>query len=198
MSTRMKKTIKSNHRIEHRRSQEREKNKPRRKTSRRRLDQAQLKALLAMYSNPRFTTAEIANRFGVLKGSVTYAAKRAGLLLRKRGCRRHPAPSPATQAILLDAWIDTYENVASRHGVTKQRIAIIVARWKHWALAQFGPREIRTPKLLVCEQNHCPRDPFATGPHVISFRIPESVFVVLKKRSATECPTRRLTQPPAR
>ncbi len=175
-------------RIEHPRKQEREKNKNQRKTPRRKLDDSQLKALLRMYSDPRFTTAEIAYRFGVVKGSVTHAARRAGLSLRKRGSRRQTAPSPATQAILLEAWTDTYENVANRCGVTKQRIAKIVGRWRNWALTQFGPREITTPKQLVCERKPFQRDPFAAGPHVISFRIPDSVFRVLKERSAKHDP----------
>src|SRR5260370_3518863 len=107
----MTNSVQRNNRIEHRRLQEREKNKPLRKTSRRKLNQAQLKALLAMYSDPHHTTAEIAHRFGVVKGSVTYAAKRDGLSLRKRGCRRQPVPSPPTQAIHLDASTVTHENV---------------------------------------------------------------------------------------
>jgi hypothetical protein len=180
--------VQQNNRSEHRKCPQGEKNHMSQKSRRRKLDQTQLRALLGMYSDSDYTTAEIARRFGVSEASVTHAAKGAGVLLRGRGSKRQKVPPPPVQAILLEAWTDKYENVAIRSGVTKQRIAKIVGRWRNWALAQFGPRESCARNQRVRKSEPSQPDPFAAGPHVISFRIPGLVFTALRERSAKQCP----------
>lgn len=168
--------------IEHRQNKKCEKKLARSRDPRFKLSTAETETLLAMYSDPTYTSSEVARRFGVCEASVTNAAKRAGLPLRERGRWRQAAPPIAIQDILLEAWTTTYESAASRCGVTKQYVGKLVDRWRNWALSQFGPRLVHVPKKPAPPRKPAPISPRAPSLHVVSFRVPTSVFGLLKQR----------------
>lgn len=73
--------------------------------------------------------------------------------------------------ILLEAWTSTYSAAGVRFDLSKQRIGHLAKRWKAWAVAQFGPRNIK-PGEIDEKQEQQPADP--VKPHVISFRVTDS------------------------
>ena len=137
-----------------------------------------------MYSDSTYTTSEIARRFGVCMASITNAAKRAGLPLRKRGRWPQAAPPLGVQEILLEAWTNTYDVAATHFGLTKQRVAKIVDRWRDWATSQFGPRQLHAPKPTPSTHQAQPAPKREPSPHVVSFRVPTPVFEQLTEWSA--------------
>jgi transposase-like protein len=147
-----------------------------------RLREAKRDAILRMYLDQRNTISRIARRFEVSNASVTNAAKRAGLTLRIRGRRRQTCPPPEIQEMLLEAWTASYENVARRFGLTRQRVGQVVKRWRDWALTEFGQRALKTP-VKTHEPEKRRR---VASPHVISFRVPNAVFSLLLARSVQE------------
>jgi transposase len=146
------------------------------KGPRRKLTDAEIETVLAMYREGEKTTAEIAEGYGIHPSIVTYMAKRAGLSLRGRGGRPRVEPSAKVQEILLEAWTTTYAEAAVRFNVSKQRVGQLVKRWHAWAVAQFGPREIK-PQDVQVEQVPCPANP--VRPHVITFRVTDSELAKL-------------------
>lgn len=136
------------------------------------LSRANEKYLVALYEQGQTTTHQIAARFGVSASYVTNAAKRAGLTLRHRGRRPSIEPSTDVQLMLLEAWTTRYVETAARFGTSKQNIARLVKRWKPWATAEFGPRNIGSEKS-GCKSAKERARPEARR-HVICFRISDS------------------------
>src|SRR6266487_5374654 len=104
MVRQMKYSVQTHPRIERHGTRDDEHNLRPEKGRRRRLSKAEVESLLATYKKGGTTTAEIAGCYGVHPSFVTYLAKRGGVPLRGRGRRPHAEPSPAVQAILLEAW----------------------------------------------------------------------------------------------
>lgn len=184
----MKTSVHNHKNIEHLQSNKREKKLSRVTGARFKLCEAETKEMLAMYSDSSYTTSEIARRFGVCPASITNAAKHAGLPLRMRGRWPQGAPPSGVQDILLEAWTNTYDTVASRFGLTKQRIAKIVDRWREWATNQLGPRQVQAPKPAASAPMVQPTRTSETSVHVISFRVPTSVFNQLAQKNAITPP----------
>jgi transposase len=153
-----------------------------RKGPRRKLTDAEIETVLAMYREGEKTTAEIAGGYGIHPSVVTYMAKRAGLSLRGRGGRPRVEPSAKAQEILLEAWTTTYAEAAARFEISKQRVGQVVNRWHAWAVAQFGERKIK-PDEVQEEQAPCPVVPIR--PHVITFRATDSELAKLLAEGGT-------------
>lgn len=156
----------------------------------RRPTNAELEALLVMYRTSPNTTAEIAARFGLTASSVTNAAKQAGLRLRHRGRKPLSSPSPASEEILREAWCDTYANVGRRHRLSRQRVGQVVGKWHDWAVMQFGPRKFNSGQRLL-KSEPIRKSPRPVQPHVISFRVTDSVFAEILRYHPDDKQTRK-------
>ncbi len=179
----MKNSVRFNPENKHQKGISCEKNPANRKGKRRVLTKPELEHLLLMYHTRTKTTSEIAACFGVAASSVTIAAKRAGLPLRERGRKPETSPSPATQKIIREAWQHTYESVARRHGLSKQRVGQVVCRWRDWAVLHFGSRKTKLEKSLR-KPEPIQKSPRRLRPHVISFRVSESTLAEILQNRA--------------
>ena len=91
------------------------------------------------YADPTRKTKDIASKYGVSPSTLTVWARKAGIPLRGRGRDRSEEPDARTRAILEAAASLKQEEVATRFGITKQRISKIVKRWKGWERPSVAP-----------------------------------------------------------
>ena len=110
------------------------------------------------------TTREIASRHGISQSTLTARAKRAGLPLRKRGRWQLLEPTANQKEILRLARTQTYAEVGSRFGLSKQRVSQLVRRWSDWK----GPNGSELRKN--CRQK----------PVVVSFRLDDASYKHLR------------------
>lgn len=110
------------------------------------------------------TTKEIARRHGISASALTARAKKAGLPLRKRGRWQLLEPTAKQKEILRLARTQTYAEVGSRFGLSKQRVSQLVRRWSDWK----GPNGSEPRKS--CRQK----------PVVVSFRLDDASYKHLR------------------
>ncbi len=87
------------------------------------------------YQHSPLTTGAIAAEFGISTATLTCWAKKSRIVLRSRGRRKLPAPSPLHRLVLDGVQTDTYASVGARFGFSKQRVHAIVRRWQHVLLS---------------------------------------------------------------
>src|SRR4051812_41622740 len=95
-------------------------------------DLTQSRALAEYVNEPTKPVREIADKYGVSKGTLTVWAKNAGFKLRGRGRDKQTEPNMRTRKILERAAVATQEQAGKKFGVTKQRVSKLMRRWKHW------------------------------------------------------------------
>ena len=111
------------------------------------------------------TTKEIARRHGISASALTARAKKAGLPLRKRGRWQLLEPTAKQKQILRLVRTQTYAEVGSKFGMSKQRVSHVVRRWSGWTQPKGrGARENRRRK-----------------PYVVSFRVDNTSYDCLRE-----------------
>ena len=110
-------------------------------------------------------TKEIAKRHGISASTLTARAKKAGLPLRKRGRWQLPEPTAKQQQILRMVRTQTYAEVGSRFGMSKQRVSQVVRRWSGWT----------KPKGSRARKNRRQK------PRVVSFRVDNTSYDCLRR-----------------
>jgi hypothetical protein len=90
-----------------------------------------LDAMLAYRSGQQRST-EIASRFRVTPGTLTYWAKRMHLPIRKRGCWKRTEPKPHQVKILQLALERGQASAAVASGLSRQRVHSLMKRWSNW------------------------------------------------------------------
>lgn len=126
---------------------------------------------LELYTEGLKTSKEIAKEFEISPATLTVWAKKSGIPLRGRGRQAAIYPSPPVQLLLLEAWTHTYEVAAHRCGVTKQCIGQVAQRWRGWAVAEFGPRDINSISSQPPIGKSLRGSPRVIRPRIITFRV---------------------------
>lgn len=88
------------------------------------------------------TTAEIADKRGVSKSTISVWARNANLPRRHKGRRPFKAPSVQHQKILEMVACLPMEEVGRRLGMSKQNVHRVVKRWRTLELPKRPPFEI--------------------------------------------------------
>jgi transposase-like protein len=91
------------------------------------------------YANTEIPTSEIATKYRVSPSTLTVWAKKAKVPLRGRGRSKLKQPNARTREILELAEVMVLEDVGGRFGMSKQRVAKIVKRWKDWKRPRQSP-----------------------------------------------------------
>ena len=90
---------------------------------------ALVQRVLADYRDGKMTLSQIARKYRVSKESAIGWAHSAHLPPRRRGQPKLVQPTRRQKQILELAEICTFETVARRFGITKQRVSQIAKRW---------------------------------------------------------------------
>jgi hypothetical protein len=99
-------------------------------------------------------------------------------LVRGRGRRALEVPSEKHFEILAATRTQTYEQVGSLFGISRQRVAQIIRRWKQYSpVRTLRSREIghakSAPRLRIKKENRI---------HIVSFRLTDSEVKTLQAR----------------
>lgn len=106
------------------------------------------------------------------------SVQRLKLIIQGRGRRALEVPSERHLAVLRAVSAQTYEQVASAFGISRQRVAQIIKRWK-----RFAPvRTLRWQKSVLSEPADRLRVKKENRVHVISFRVTDAEFQLLQRR----------------
>jgi hypothetical protein len=135
-------------------------------------------AVLAERQLGQFTGAELAGRHNVSIGSICKWARKRGMPRLKRGRKAAAVPPPKHLQILAAIKNRTYQEVGAEHGLTRQRVAQIIKRWKKFA--PIRPIVTRKPVARECGAV-APRKKEVRN-HIISFRLSETEFALLQCR----------------
>lgn len=135
-----------------------------------------MRLVVEEFQTGQFTQAVLARRHGVSPASVCNWVRTLPRQPGKRGRKAHTAPTLGQQEMLRDVCTETFQAVATRHGVSRQFVHHLAKRWKVWTEQQLGPRCLEkqqgSKRVDVVK-----RVELTFSSKVISFRVPDSVVV---------------------
>jgi hypothetical protein len=99
-------------------------------------------------------------------------------ITQRRGRRALDVPSERHLSILRALSAQTYEQVASTRGISRQRVGQIVKRWKRF----LPDRTLRSQKNALSESTAELRVKKEKRVHVVSFRLTDAEFQLLQLR----------------
>jgi transposase-like protein len=129
--------------------------------------------IVAAYRETGLTVKEIAEKHDISPSMVTYHARAAGCVGRKRGRRHLVEPSPAQLEILRKVNTMPLCELAKQYGCSKQHVHQLKKRWAAWV---FGTQ----PKALQHDRQKTPKPRRAARRVILCFRVTGSEAEVIK------------------